>query len=214
MVAQRGSKMESIEQVRVWDRFVRIFHWGLAASVLTAWLVEDHDITIHSWAGYTAVTLVALRIVWGFTGSEHARFSDFVRSPGEALRYARAVVRGDARRHLGHNPAGGLMVIALLFSVIAVGLTGMATLAVEEAAGPMAGLLAGVGHDAGEWIGEIHELLANATILLAGLHVAGVLVESLRHRENLVRAMFTGRKALRTVHEDAASHESNRGVSL
>lgn len=189
--------MRQAGEIKVWDPFVRIFHWGLAAAFLTAFVVEDHNLAVHSWAGYIALALVALRVPWGFVGPRHARFSDFVRAPREAFRYALQAATGRAERHLGHNPAGGLMVIALLAAVALIALSGMATLAVEEGAGPLAGLLAGVGHDAGEWIGEVHEFLANATMLLVGVHVAGVVVESLVHRENLVRAMVTGRKPAR-----------------
>src|SRR5690606_13987430 len=135
---------------------------------------------------------------------------DFVRAPREAFRYALQAVTGRAERHLGHNPAGGLMVIVLLAAVGVIGLSGMATMAVEEGAGPLAGLLAGVGHDAGEWIGEVHEFLANATMLLVGVHVAVVLVESLVHRENLVRAMVTGRKPVR---EGVAAEADDRPAS-
>ncbi|MCM5570151.1 cytochrome b/b6 domain-containing protein [Burkholderiaceae bacterium FT117] len=186
--------MDRENEVRVWDPFVRIFHWGLAGAFLLAFVVEDHNLAIHSWAGYTALALVALRLPWGLVGPRHARFSDFVRAPREAFAYAGRALIGRAERHLGHNPAGGLMIVALLAAVPLLALSGMAALAVEEGAGPMAGLLAGLGHRGGEWIGEVHEFLANATMALVGIHVAGVLVESLVHRENLVRSMITGRK--------------------
>lgn len=184
-------------EVRVWDPVVRIFHWGLAAAFITAFIVEDHNLAVHSWAGYIALALVALRLPWGLIGPKHARFGDFVRPPREALRYGLRVMTGRAERHLGHNPAGGLMIVALLALVPLLALSGMATLAIEEGTGPLAGLLAGVGRGAGDWLEEIHELLANATIVLVGIHVAGVVVESLVHRENLVRSMITGRKPLR-----------------
>lgn len=205
--------MKHAGEIKVWDPFVRIFHWGLAAAFLTAFVVEDHNLSVHSWAGYTALALVALRIAWGLVGPRHARFSDFVRAPREAFRYALQTVTGRAERHLGHNPAGGLMVIVLLAAVALIGLSGMATLAVEEGAGPLAGLLAGVGHDAGEWIGEVHEFLANATMLLVGVHVAGVVVESLVHRENLVRAMVTGRKPVRGSGDAEAADHPASGLS-
>lgn len=186
--------MNRDDEVRVWDPFVRIFHWTLAAAFLLAFVVEDHNLAVHSWAGYTALALVALRLPWGLIGSRHARFTDFVRSPREAFGYAARVLTGRAERHLGHNPAGGLMIVALLVAIPLLALSGMAALAVEEGAGPLAGLLAGIGHRQGEWIGEVHEFLANATMALVGIHVAGVVIESLVHRENLVRSMITGRK--------------------
>ena len=131
--------MRQAGEIKVWDPFVRIFHWGLAAAFLTAFVVEDHNLALHSWAGYIALTLVALRVPWGFVGPRHARFSDFVRAPREAFRYALQAVTGRAARHLGHNPAGGLMVLVLLVAVGLIALSGMATLAVEEGAGPLAG---------------------------------------------------------------------------
>lgn len=189
--------MKQVDQLAVWDPFVRLFHWGLAASFATALLVEDHDLTVHSWAGYIALALIAARVVWGLIGSRHARFSDFVRSPAVALHYVKKTLSGRAPRHLGHNPAGGLMVVTLLVFVPLLALTGMASLAIEEGAGPLAGLLTGVGRG-GDWVSEFHEFLANTTMVLVGIHVAGVIVESLVHRENLVRSMITGRKPVRS----------------
>lgn len=189
--------MTQVDQVAVWDPFVRLFHWGLAASFATAFIVEDHNLAVHSWAGYLALALIAARIPWGLFGPRHARFSDFVRSPAAALRYAKESLTGRAARHLGHNPAGALMVVTLLVLVPLLALTGMASLAIEEGAGPLAGLLAGVGRK-GVWVAELHEILADTTLVLVGIHVAGVLVESLVHRENLVLSMITGRRPARS----------------
>lgn len=189
--------MKQVNQVAVWDPFVRLFHWGLAASFATAFIVEDHDLAVHSWAGYVALALIVARIPWGLIGPRHARFSDFVRSPAAALVYLKETLAGRAARHLGHNPAGALMVVALLVLVPLLALTGMASLAIEEGAGPLVGLLAGVGRE-GEWISEFHEVLANTTVVLVGIHVAGVIVESFVHRENLVLSMVTGRKPERS----------------
>src|SRR5690606_18889059 len=177
--------MKPIGQVLVWDPFVRLFHWGLVASVATAFIAEDDNLAVHAWAGYGALALIAARIVWGLLGPRHARFSGFVRSPAVALRYAKETLTGRAVRHLGHNPTGALMVVTLLVVVPLVTLTGIAGLAVAEGAGPLAGLLMGVGRR-GIWVLEVHEVLADATAVLVGIHVAGVLVESLVHRENLV----------------------------
>lgn len=189
--------MKQVDRVAVWDPFVRLFHWGLAGSFATAFIVEDHYLTVHSRAGYLALVLIAARIAWGLIGPRHARFSDFVRSPVVALRYVKDTLTGRAARHLGHNPAGALMVVALLVLVPLLALTGMASLAIEEGAGPLAGLLAGVGRR-GVWVAELHEVLANTTVALVGIHVAGVVVESLAHRENLVLSMITGRKPARS----------------
>lgn len=180
--------------VRVWDPLVRLLHWGLVAAFATAFIVEDELLGVHVWAGYLVLALLAVRIVWGFIGSRHARFSDFVRGPGAVLDYLKNLTNPRAPRHLGHNPAGGAMVIALLLLLAATGLTGLATYGAEEMAGPLAGLMAGVDSGLGHWFEEAHEVLANLTLGFIVLHVLGVLISSLAHRENLIRAMIDGRK--------------------
>lgn len=188
--------------VRIWDPFVRVFHWGLVGAFVVAYISEDHYLDIHTIAGYTVLTLVALRVLWGFIGSRHARFKDFVRPPGEALGYVKDTFLGRARRYLGHNPAGGLMIVAMLLSLLVTTVSGVALLGVEESAGPLATLMAGVSHGFEEGLEEVHEFFANFTVALVLGHVLGVLVESLFHRENLVRAMFTGNKPLRDGESD------------
>lgn len=190
--------MSHAQEIKVWDPLVRIFHWTLVAAFAIAFITEGEDSTLylHSWAGYTVLGLVLFRLVWGLIGTRHARFTDFVRSPVEALTYGKDALLGRARRYIGHNPAGGLMIVLLLFSLLMTGVMGVALLGIEEQAGPMAGMMAGVGHDTGEVIEEVHEFFANATLFLVVIHVLGVLVESLLHRENLVRSMFNGRKTV------------------
>lgn len=166
--------------VRVWDPFVRIFHWSLATLFLTAFLTGDEWERVHENAGYAIAALLGLRIVWGFVGPRHARFADFVKGPRTVLGYLRDTVSMRARRYIGHNPAGGIMVLALIASIAAICLTGwmMTTDAWW-----------GV-----EWVEEVHEAAAFGTLALIALHVAGVVLASVEHHENLVRAMFTGRK--------------------
>lgn len=165
--------------VRVWDPLVRIGHWVLVASVIVAWFTR-HGGAVHEWAGYVVIAVVAVRIVWGFAGPGHARFARFVRPPAATLRYAALVARGREPRHLGHNPLGGWMIVALL---------GTALLASASGWLYTTDRFWGV-----EWVEELHEGLANLLFVLAGVHVAGVVVESLRQRENLVAAMVHGRK--------------------
>jgi cytochrome b len=181
-------------QVRVWDPLVRIFHWSLVAAFATAYIVEDDLLDVHVWAGYLVVALIAVRLVWGFIGTPHARFADFVRSPRQVLGYLRDAVRFDAPRHLGHNPAGGAMVVALLVLVGLTGLTGMGVFGAQELSGPLAPLLSSAPASVGEALEESHEFLANVTLVFIAAHVIGVLFSSLAHRENLIRSMFTGRK--------------------
>ncbi len=185
--------MQARNEIKLWDPLIRVFHWTLVAAFTVTWLTEDELLGLHAWAGYLILALLAVRLVWGFIGPRHARFSDFLRPPREAWAYLRDLARGRARRYLGHNPAGGLMILLLLLALAATGLSGLALYGAEEGAGPLAGTMAGLG----AWeepLEELHEFLANLTLLLVVLHVAGVLVGSLVHRENLVRAMWTGRK--------------------
>jgi len=181
-------------EIKVWDPLVRIFHWSLVIAFSTAYASAEEWLTVHTWAGYAVLGLIGFRLVWGLVGSRHARFGDFVTSPRAALAYAREVLLLRARRYIGHNPAGGLMVVLLLAALLATGASGLAVYGIEEHAGPLAGWADGIGHAQGEWIEEVHEFFANATLFLVFVHVAGVLIESLLHRENLVRSMFTGRK--------------------
>jgi cytochrome b len=207
--------MTTDNEIKVWDPLVRIFHWSLVAAFTVAYLSEDEWQDVHVLAGYTVAGLVAFRIVWGFIGSEHARFRDFVFSPATTLAYLKDMAAFRAKRYLGHNPAGGAMAIALLISLAATTLSGMKLYAVEENAGPFARIqienispissaIAGddeygeerEGHGEGDeelWE-ELHEFFANFTLLLVLLHIGGVVISSFAHGENLPRAMVTGKK--------------------
>ena len=178
--------------VRVWDPLVRIGHWTLVVTFFTAYLVEDDFLTVHVWAGYVLGGVVAFRLLWGLIGSRHARFTSFVRGPRAVVGYLRDSLARRGRRYLGHNPAGGAMTIALLICLAVTAVSGLGLYAVEDGAGPLAGWLAqGRYEDAWE---EVHEIFANLSLGLVVLHVAGVAFSSIAHGENLVRAMFTGRK--------------------
>ena len=103
--------------VKIWDPIVRIGHWTLVLAFFIAYFTEDDFLTQHVWAGYVVGAVVLVRLIWGFVGSKHARFRDFVRSPSGTLGYMRDLTRGSARRYLGHNPAGGAMVVAHLLCI-------------------------------------------------------------------------------------------------
>lgn len=167
-------------RVLVWDAPVRVMHWLLVASFAGAWLTaeSEHWRLVHVTLGYTMAALVALRIVWGFVGTRHARFADFVRGPAAAWRYVVALLNGRPEHHAGHNPAGALAIVALLAGIGVTAASGWATY--DELGG--------------HWLEELHEGAANFLLVLVGVHLAGVVVGSLAHRENLVAAMFTGRK--------------------
>ena len=192
-------------EVPVWDPFVRVCHWSLAIVVIVDWFT-DEPLWMHSWLGYLAAVLVILRVAWGFIGPEHARFVSFVRGPRAVFGYLADLTRLSSKRYLGHSPAGGAMIIALLVMVAVTTVTGMANLAADRGEGPIAGIVAKVerpsvlGERAGDgrheelFIKEVHETAANITLVLVVLHLAGVAMASFAHRENLVRAMITGRK--------------------
>jgi cytochrome b len=166
--------------VKVWDPAVRVFHWSLVTSFVVAWITADEIKDLHLWSGYAAAALVAFRLVYGLVGTHYARFSQFLRKPRTVAAYTKEILRGREARYIGHNPAGGAMVLALLGGLALLCLTGW--LATTDAFW---------GNDVVE---ELHELFANLLLLLVGLHILGVLLASLRHHENLVRAMWNGRK--------------------
>jgi len=184
--------MSNLDEVKIWDPLVRTFHWALVTAFAVAFLTEDDWLGLHVLAGYVVLGLVGLRLAWGLVGTGHARFGDFVHRPPVVLAYLRDVLRGRARRYLGHNPAGGAMIVALLAGLTLTSVTGLFAYGAAELAGPFAGTFGAGWADPLE---EVHEVLANLTLVLAGVHVAGVLASSLLHRENLVRAMITGTKA-------------------
>ncbi len=184
---------------RVWDAFVRLFHWLLAASVTVAlvsgFLLDASWIRLHLGAGTLAVILVVARIVWGFAGPTYARFAQFLPRPGALGAHLREQLAGAPhRRHVGHNPLGALMVVALLLIVLLLGATGLAWLGGGLKTGPLATFLPAT--QTGLW-SETHETLAAVILGLIALHLGGVVHESLRSRENLARAMVTGCKEVR-----------------
>jgi cytochrome b len=168
--------------VRVWDPFVRVFHWSLVGLFVLAYATGDEFERVHIAGGYAIAVLLALRVVWGFLGPTHARFADFVRSPAEVFAYLQDVVHNKPRRYLGHNPAGGAMIVVMILMLAATSVTGY--------------MMTTDAYWGAKWVEEFHEGLANVTVGVVLLHVIGVLAASFQHRENLVKAMITGRKWL------------------
>ncbi|SEP63833.1 Cytochrome b [Loktanella sp. DSM 29012] len=165
--------------VRVWDIGVRLFHWSLLTCVAGAWLFVDPR-SLHRWLGYCVIGLIAFRLIWGLVGSRHARFTDFIKGPRTVLAYLRAMVAGTERRHLGHNPAGAAMIVALLLTLAGICTTGI-----------MMGMDAYFGVS---WVEHWHEGLVNGLLILVAMHLVGVVTASWRHRENLVASMVHGHK--------------------
>jgi cytochrome b len=208
--------------IKVWDPLVRFGHWTLVIAFAVAYLTgeEEGDASeLHEWAGYVVGGIVAWRVVWGLTGPRYARFSDFVTGPIQALRYLWSELTGHARRYLGHSPAGGVMVLALLVSLALTVVTGLiadqgygnassrqglSSVVAQALAGepnrPQAGH---AGQEKESMIGEAHALLANISLALIVFHVLGVALASFVHRENLIRAMITGEKRANEDIEDA-----------
>jgi cytochrome b len=166
--------------VKVWDPFIRLFHWLLVVSFALAWYSGGILDNPHLVAGYCVAALVVARIVWGFVGSRYARFRNFVYGPQTILQYLVATLRMRAPRYLGHNPAGGAMVIALLATLVVLCMTGI--LMTTDA-------FWGV-----EWIDKLHNAASTLALVLVGLHVGGVIAASIEHHENLILGMITGWK--------------------
>lgn len=203
--------LENKKTVKVWDIFVRLFHWSLVVAFVVAYLTGEDESQWHIYFGYVIGGLLVFRLVWGVVGSQYARFSDFVYAPSTVVAYVKSLALTSPRHYLGHNPAGGYMVLALLFMLVVTTMSGLKVYGVEGR-GPLAGdveiaLISQAiadddkhedGHDneaEEEFWEEVHELSANLTVFLIFLHIAGVFISSRLEGENLVKAMITGRKS-------------------
>lgn len=202
----------AIQQIKVWDPLVRIFHWSLVSLFLLAYVTDDDFLDFHVVAGYLIIGLILLRLAWGLIGSRHARFSDFVKKPAEVKAYLKDVLLFRAKRYIGHNPAGGMMVIALLLSLSVTLFSGLLVYGVEESAGPLVAWVGGMGERAEDVFEGLHEFFANFTVLLVMLHVVGVVIASLQHRENLVRSMIDGYKTEEVPVSAPLARESDEAV--
>jgi cytochrome b len=166
---------ERSRTVKVWDLPLRLFHWVLVAAIALAFLSSEEDSALNAWhvlSGWVAAVLIVFRLVWGFIGGEHSRFSDFLR-PSRIPHHIAGLARRQTEPSLGHNPLGALAVVALL---------------------AVTGVTVWTGAFGGEAAEELHEVIAWVLLALVALHVAAVVIMSLLERENLVRAMVTGRK--------------------
>lgn len=207
-------------EIRVWDPMVRIFHWSLALSFFVSYLTAEEENDLHIYAGYTVLGLIIFRLLWGVIGSKHARFRDFLYSPKELVVYLKSLLTNNPKHYMGHNPAGGWMIIALLISLFVVTISGLKVYAIEEGLGPLANVNTELSiinnsyasrddededdeeeyndHERNEqeedfWE-EIHEASTNFTLFLIFFHIAGVIVTSKLHHENLIKSMITGKK--------------------
>lgn len=214
------------KEIRVWDPLVRLFHWSLVVGFTIAYLSGEEESIVHIYAGYVVLGLIIFRVLWGFIGTRYARFGSFVTSPATAIQYLKDLAAKKPQHYIGHNPAGGWMVIALLLCLFVVSLSGLKVYAIEEGLGPLASDVPALtlvspaqaddeddnehdarehgnaGHDedeaAEEFWEELHEVSSNIMLLLIVLHVAGVIVAGRLHDEKLVKAMITGKKIRKT----------------
>jgi cytochrome b len=204
--------MATVNTVKVWDLPVRIFHWSLVACFAIAYVTGDDLETLHAWFGYAIAALILFRLVYGFVGSKYARFSDFVYSPENVVTYLKSLSSGSPRHYLGHNPAGGWMVMVLLVSLALSTWSGLKAYA-DEGHGPLAAatdiaLIStayadsdeddehdGKSGEEDEFWKEVHEFFVNFTLIMVFVHIAGVFVSGRLHQENLVKAMITGEKS-------------------
>jgi len=193
-----AGKARGPAKVIVWDPFIRLFHWLLVASVtvavITSLILPITWLGWHLVSGIAALALILARIVWGLAGPAYARFSSFVAGPRSCLNHMNELRHGAARRHLGHNPLGGIMIVALIIVIAAIGITGVLALGGALKIGPLA---FAVSFTTGRAAWVLHQLLTYGLIGLVLLHIGGAIYESRRTKENLARAMIDGRKEAR-----------------
>lgn len=187
---------ETVE-VPVWDLVVRGGHWTLVSAVALTFLFDAERMNLHAGLGYLIAAIVSLRVVWGFVGTTHARFRDFVFGPLKTLKYLRDLTTGRAPKYLGHSPAGGVMTLALLGCLTLVCVTGMAQLAMERGEGPLAAVLSQDVEALNGAVGDLHTTASNVLLLLIATHLMGVLLGGAMHMDNLIGAMVTGSKTRR-----------------
>lgn len=191
--------MNNLNRVLIWDLPTRLFHWLLVvgftiAAVLALVAGEDSPLfPYHAMAGLTIALMVVLRVLWGFVGSRYARFSSFTFGPQAVIKYMSGVLRGNGERHIGHNPGSAWAIFAMLGLVLGLAITGM---------------LLGQGNDG---LKDVHEILAYAMIAVVVLHILGVVLHTVRHRENITASMIHGLKKLDI---QAGSVTSHRFVAL
>jgi cytochrome b len=197
--------------IKAWDPLLRYGHWALVTSFAVAYLSAEEDAgspdQLNVWCGYVVGAILAIPIIWGFVGTRHARFSDFAFGPAITLRYVADELRGRTRRYLGPSPARPAMIFAPMFVLAGTVRTGWVDYGnaghwpLASAAGVVSPAQteendgaeqAGQGRESAA--GKVHGLFANITLGLVVPHVPGVGLSSFRRRENLVMAMFSGRK--------------------
>jgi len=187
------ARTHTLQPTLIWDLPTRLFHWVLAGSFALAWITAEADewLAVHVFCGYLMLGLVAFRLLWGVVGSHFARFTSFWFSPKQAIHYLKEVASGQAARHIGHNPTGSWAIYILLTLTLVVAASGWITLGADEQQGLAAGWFS---FSQAKLFKEVHEIVATLMLVVVGGHIAGVVVESVMHKENLARSMVTGLK--------------------
>lgn len=180
--------------IHVWDPLVRLFHWSLALCVATAWMTQEGFMRLHVISGFVVLGLILFRLGWGFFGTPYALFRDFIHAPGQVMAYLRDVASGHPVRFIGHNPAGGIMVVLLMTMTTITAVLGLMVYGTGEFSGPLANFGNLLGSTEVAWLKETHEWLANGVLWLVIIHLSGVVLTSWQHRENLILSMVTGKK--------------------
>ncbi|MEI2782729.1 MAG: cytochrome b/b6 domain-containing protein [Candidatus Competibacter sp.] len=185
----------ALQTVTVWDLPTRLFHWTLVALMIFQWLTAEFGSAMdwHVWGGYAILALVLFRLIWGFVGSDTVRFRDFVRGPGTALGYVKALLRGETPLYLGHNPMGGWSIVAMLVLLLVQAGTGLFANDDITIEGP---LYAWVSKGTSDWLTAIHKFNFNLLLLVIAVHISAVLFYLFVKRENLIHPMLSGRKHL------------------
>jgi len=185
---------QPVTRVKVWDGWVRLGHWLIVGLLcLSYWSIETGRMQTHFWSGYAVLALVLFRIVWGFVGSETARFATFLRAPAAALAHLRHFTRREPDTEVGHNAAGGWMVMVMLALLLAQPLTGLFADTGYGDAGPLAKRVAS---ETSDWLTGQHHRIFRLILLAAGLHVLAVIGYAVLKRQDLVRPMLSGVKRL------------------
>mgnify|MGYP000883636469 CR=1 FL=1 len=185
----------ALQTVTVWDLPTRLFHWTLVALMIFQWLTAEFGSAMdwHVWGGYAILALVVFRLIWGFVGSDTVRFRDFVRGPGAALGYLKALLRGETPLYLGHNPMGGWSIVAMLALLLVQAGTGLFSRDDILTEGP---LVRHVSKQTSNLLTGIHEINATVLYVLIATHLVAVFGYLLVKKENLIRPMLTGRKPM------------------
>lgn len=188
--------------VKVWDILVRLFHWSLVSTFFICFITADNS-ELHIYSGYLIVLLIVTRLIWGFVGTEYARFKSFIVSPGTVFQYLKDFIKNKNSRFLGHNPAGAAMIVILVSSIIITCLSGIALYGIDGQAGPLAFLFNSGNEYLEDSVEELHEIFSNLTVVLIVLHISGVIISSKQHHENLVKSMINGYKKRSIVPENS-----------